>query len=118
MTIHADPLYLNFLISAVLPALTALITHQFAAAPWKASVLAVLSLAGGVANQMIQNHGMFVLSQAGLWSVLTFMSAAVLHAGLLKPVGLTGSAGLIARKVPSGLGRPSAAAHRGPTSLA
>ena len=115
MKIHVDLLYLNFLVSTALPALTAFITHRYAGKGFKAVILVVLSLAGGVANEMIQQGGNFSLTQSGIWAVITFMSAAVLHSGLLKPLGVTGSEGLIAKTFSRGLGKPATVA--GPTSM-
>lgn len=116
--IHVNLLYLNFLVSAVLPVLTALVTHQLATDRYKTAVLMGLSVVGGIANMLIQRHGSFNFSQAGIWSVLTFVIAYVMHSGLLKPFGITGSQGVIQARYPQGLGRPGAHAGPPPTSMA
>jgi hypothetical protein len=121
MTIHIPLLYLNFLISTALPALTAFLAHQAASARVKTLILAGLSVVAGIANALIQSGGSVTFTQAGIWTLISFTIAAVMHSGLLKPLGLTGSGGLIMTKFPGGLGAPRTRpghAKDNPTSLA
>lgn len=118
MSIHINLLYLNFLVSTALPALTAYLAHQAASKQVKTLILVGLSIVGGIGNALIQSGGSFTFSQAGIWALVTFVIASVMHSGLLKPLGLTGSAGLIMTRFPGGIGRPAAHAKANPTSLA
>ena len=105
MSLHVNLLYVNFVVSTVLPMLTALVTKREASKQLKALTLVVFSVIGGVGNALIQGGGNFSFDQAGIWAIITFAVAAIMHSGLLKPLGITGSAGLIAMKFPAGLGQ-------------
>lgn len=116
MTVTLSTALLQVLIGTVLPMAVAVVTHQMASSRYKAVVLTVLSVVAGVATQMLRNNGHLVVGQAALLSAVSFAVAYVAHAGLLKPLGLTGSAGAIARTMPAGLGlrRTSMGRERSP----
>lgn len=104
MTLHLDVTYVSFLVSVILPMLTALITKRYAKGWVKTVCLIVLSIIAGFAEQIISNGGVFVFDRAGIYMILTFLVAALVHFGILKPINLTGENGIIARSVPGGLG--------------
>ena len=112
--ITLNTVYIGFVISAVLPAITALATHRLASSRYKALVLAVLSVAAGAGQQILAAHGTFIPSQLAAWSATTFLSSVAAHYGLLKPTGLTGSQGILARSLPGGLGAPDPSAQPAP----
>lgn len=124
MSLHVNLLYVNFVVSTVLPMLTALVTKQTASRKFKALTLVAFSVVGGIGNALIQGGGNFSFDQAGIWSIITFAVAAIMHAGLLKPLGVTGTAGFLAARFPGGLGQDRALPRRPwsgtkpPTSLA
>jgi hypothetical protein len=95
------------------------LTHRLASSRYKALTLAVLSVAAGAGQQVLASHGTFIPRDLALWSAGTFLTSVVAHYGLLSPVGLTGSQGILARSLPGGLGSPKLqAAPEPPTSLA
>lgn len=101
---HFDLSYWNLLITVILPAVVALVTKRFAPGNLKAIVLLVLSVIGGLVNQIIAQGGSFEVGKT-LWYVAgTFLVAALTHYGLLQPLGLTGALGTIAKNMPGGLG--------------
>jgi|SRR6185312_2396113 hypothetical protein len=104
MTISVGTAYLTLIVGTILPALVSLVTHQLASSKYKTVVLLVLSVLAGVGTQMLSNGGHLVLDQAALTSAGSFGIAWVAHEGLLKPLGLTGTTGLLNSKVPGGLG--------------
>lgn len=103
-SIHVDTTYISFLISAVLPMITALITKRYAKGWVKTLTLVVLSVIAGIGEQMMSNGGVFRLDAAGFYMIGTLLFAALVHFGVLKPINLTGANGFIARAVPQGLG--------------
>jgi hypothetical protein len=106
-----NTVYVGLLVSTVLPNLTALITARLATSRYKAAVLGGLSVIAGAAQQVMNAHGTFVPKTLLLWSAGTFATSVVAHYGLLKPVGLTGSAGTLARTLPGGIGGNTSAAQ-------
>lgn len=98
-------LWLTFVIGTVLPMIVALVTNRFADSAVKAGVLVLLSVIGGALAQIQAAGGRFDLVETLTAVFMTFVTAVGLHFGLLKVVGLTGSGGAIARKVPGGIGR-------------
>lgn len=96
--------WLNFAIGVLLPAVVALVTHRFADGTVKALVLLFLSALTGVGTQIAANNGDFDVAPAAMAVLTAFGSAVLAHYGLLKPAGVTGSEGVIARAVPGGLG--------------
>lgn len=104
--VTVNTVYIGFVVSFVLPQLTALVTHRLAHPGLKAAVLLVLSVAAGAGQQILAAHGKFVPSQLALWAGTTFLGAVVAHFGLTKPAGLSGSGGILARSLPGGMGAP------------
>jgi hypothetical protein len=97
-------LWLTFIIGTVLPAVVALVTKRFADGTVKAGVLVLLSVLFGTLVQIQASGGTFDLVETLVAVFMTFVTAAASHFALLKPVGVTGSEGAIARSVPGGLG--------------
>lgn len=110
-TVTLSTVYVGLLVATVLPNLTALVTAKMATGRYKTAVLGGLSVIAGAAQQVMNAHGTFVPKTLLLWSAGTFMASVVAHYGLLKPVGLTGSSGTLARTLPGGLGGNTAAAQ-------
>lgn len=101
---HFDLSYWNLLVTLVLPGVVALVTKRFAPGNVKAIVLLVLSVIGGLLNQIIAQGGSFEVGKT-LWYVAgTFFVAVAAHFGLLAPLGVTGSLGAVAKNVPGGVG--------------
>ena len=102
MFVELGPFLLTVVIGAVLPALTAIVTARDAPAGRKAVLLAVLSAVTGFAVAWQQDpHDWKTGAVGAFWA---FIAAVGAHFGLLKPIDVTGSGGLIARKVPGGVG--------------
>lgn len=114
-----DLLLINTIVGIVLPVLVALLTK--AAAPdWvKAMASLLLSAVAGVLTPMLTAGDNPVDWKLVLITILqVFVLSVVAHIGLLKPVGLTGGAGVIAVAVPGGVGAidPLKAAQQAVTS--
>lgn len=109
-TVTLSTVYVALAVGAVLPNVTALATARLATSRYKTLVLAVLSVLAGAGQQVLNAHGTFVPKTLALWSAGTFMTSVVAHYGLFKPLGVTGSAGTLARTLPSGLGGNTSAA--------
>lgn len=98
---------LSFAIAGLLPMLVALVTSRAASSAWKAWTLLALSTVNGFLTIWLDadvNHIPFDIGQALLTTGAGFCVAAISHRELLKPAGITGSTGVIARTVPRGLG--------------
>lgn len=102
--------WLTVVINVLLPIVVALVTNRTADGAVKALVLLTLSALSGYLVQVL------AAVQAGVlidWSQVTFTAvvglvvAVASHFGLWKPVGLTGSNGVVQVKVPSGIGGQS-----------
>lgn len=109
-TVTLSTIYVALVVGTVLPNVTALATARLATGRYKSLVLAVLSVIAGAGQQLLNAHGTFVPKTLALWAAATFMTSVVTHYGLLKPLGLTGSAGALARTLPGGLGGSTQAA--------
>lgn len=99
--------WLGFAVSVILPALVALVTKQTAHPGVKAIVLLVLAAVTGFVDTWIDavNQGVvFNFGTAGVATLMSFAVAVLAHYGLLSPVAVTGSQGVIQRKVPGGIG--------------
>lgn len=104
--VHFNLDIVQFVVAAILPAITALITKRFAHAAWKGTVLFVLSVIAAVLGEVIKNGGTFSVVQTVLFVINTFGVAVVAHFGLLKPLGVSGTHGVLAKKTPTvGLGK-------------
>jgi hypothetical protein len=102
--ITINPTVLTLVVSVLLPAAVALVTKRLAAGWVKALTLLGLAVVSGWAAELADSGGTFVLGRALGQVVVTFVVAVAVHYGFWKPVGLTGSAGVIARAVPGGIG--------------
>lgn len=110
-SVTLSTVYVALAVGTVLPNLTALVTARMSTSRYKTLVLAVMSVAAGAGQQVLNAHGTFVPKTLGLWAAGTFMTSVVAHYGLLKPLGVTGSAGTLARTLPGGLGGNTSAAR-------
>lgn len=92
-------------VSPLLPIVVALVTKANAPPAVKATVLIVLALITALVADAIRTgssiaiNGLFL----GRFAIALAVSIAS-HFGLLKPLGVTGSKGAVARKVPGGIG--------------
>jgi hypothetical protein len=102
--VHIDPTMLEVLLSTILPLIVALVTNRFASGIVKTGTLIVLSVATGVLSQLAANDGTFVVGHALADTGLALLIAIGAHFGVWKPVGISGSAGVIARVFPAGIG--------------
>lgn len=98
---------INVGVGLLLPPIVAAVTHRLASSVVKSLLLLALAAAGGV----ITSAGANALDWRSLLDAFMtqFAAAVIAHYGLLKPTGITGSAGAIARALPSGLGAAVAA---------
>lgn len=99
--------WLTFLINTALPIVVALVTSRFADGAVKALVLLFLSAVTGVLVGVLAavNAGAPVDWSHVLFTALVgYLVAVVAHFGLWKPAAVTGSAGVVQLKVPSGMG--------------
>jgi hypothetical protein len=99
-----DPTLLTVVVAVVLPALVALITKRIADSWYKAVVLVLLSVLGGWLTELQANGGTFYLWPTVVNILITFGTAVVAHFGLLQPMHVTGSDGVIQLNVPGGIG--------------
>jgi hypothetical protein len=104
MMIHISDYWLTFAIATVLPALVALVTKKLASSGLKAIVLAVLSAVSGILTSVAANGGDFDWKKALTSFIVSFVTASATHYGLLKPVGISGTNGVVANAVPGGIG--------------
>lgn len=105
---------LTLLVSLVLPMLVALATTRLAAPRLKAVVLAVLAAVTGFLSELLDalvNGTAYDLGAAFSTWTYAFILAVAAHFGLLKPAGVTGSSGAIAKALPGGLGRDDPGEH-------
>jgi hypothetical protein len=107
--ITVDLTWLSVIVATALPAVVALITNRLADSWVKAVALIALSIVAGWLSELQAAGGSFELGQTVVHVLMTFAIAVVAHYGALKPVRITGSAGVIQTAVPAGLGRPVAA---------
>ena len=92
---------LYLVVSVVLPVLVALVTKQTALGSTKAYVLLFLASVNSFAfawYDASKANNDFDIKNAALGIVVSFVIAAVTHAGLLKPAGVTGSQGAVQTK--------------------
>lgn len=98
---------LNLLVGAVLPALVALVTARAATGWYKTVTLVALSVLTASLTELTVAVGVgsaVDLGQMGVNFVVALVTALCSHYLALKPLGVTGSAGSIQVRVPSGLG--------------
>ena len=99
-----DEYWLTLIVGVLLPGVTALVTHRLAHAGVKALVLLFLSVLGGWLTQLQQEGGHFEVWSTIANILLAFATAVIAHYGILKPINLTGSTGIIQRGIPAGVG--------------
>jgi hypothetical protein len=103
-----DVNWFTLLLTIVLPALTALVTKQLANPGLKAIVLLALSVIGSFITTWYQAAALgqpYDWVSGALTAGFIFLTGSLVHFGLLKPIGVTGADGAIARGTPkTGLG--------------
>lgn len=95
------------LLSALFPALVALVTSKVASGAVKSVTLLLLAAIPAAYDQVVDVAGAFDLRQFIFTTIAVFMLSVGVHFGLLKPVGLTGSEGAIQQALPRGIGTPT-----------
>lgn len=104
--LQLDVTWLSLLATVLLPMLTAVVTARLAHPGLKAGVLALLALVTTFVNELLSTGGAGSFD-TGSWLATAagvFLGAVGLHYGLLKPIQLTGSQGVIAAKLEGGVG--------------
>lgn len=114
--VNIDLNWLNVIGSVVLPTLVALVTKRIASAGLKSLVLALLSVVSGLVQELVLANGVFEWRSFAANAFTQFVLAVVVHYGLMKPLGVTGSSGAIAQAVPGGVGGTVSAADPARTS--
>jgi len=102
----------NLVVSFVLPLVIQLVTNSAAPEPVKAVVTLLISAIVGAITPFLT--GVQTWPPSDWWAVIlsaasVFLTSILAHYGLWKPVGVTGSDGSIANKVPGGIGGTAAA---------
>lgn len=99
--------WLNVTINLVLPIVVAVVTKRTADGALKALTLLILSAVSGylVVILAAYQHGVQPDLGYATWTALLGLIVAIgSHFGLLKPVGITGSAGWVQTRLPGGMG--------------
>lgn len=91
-------------VSPFVPMLVAIVTKSTAASWLKAGLLIVLSAVAAAVAPVVQNGGSINLDAKWLGSFATVVALAEVSHFLGKAAGITGSDGVLARKVPGGIG--------------
>lgn len=86
-----------------IPWLTGLVAARRAPGWLKAGFTVLLNLTSGVLVE-VGSSGGYDWQHAALYVIEGYVVATAAHYGLWKPAGVTGSAGVIQRAVPAGLG--------------
>jgi hypothetical protein len=100
---------LSFVISAVLPIIVTLVTAREASDGLKSWILIGLSGVNGFLTTWLSavTSGIpFNIAEAIMTAAIGFATAVIAHQGILLPMRVTGKDGVVARKVPGGLGKP------------
>lgn len=111
----------NLVVSFVLPLVIQLVTNSSAPEPVKAVITLLISAIVGAITPFLT--GVQTWPPSDWWAVIlsaasVFLTSILAHYGLWKPVGVTGSDGSIANKVPGGLGGGSAPVDDTPPAAA
>lgn len=106
--VQVSPTVLTGLTGVVLPMVVAFVAKRSAPPSVKAAILLFLATVSGVATEVAAEGGEFALLPTVVNIGVTFAIAVLTHFGLLKPLRVTGSDGVIMTKVPGGIGRPEA----------
>jgi hypothetical protein len=93
---------LNLAVGVALPVLVALVTAKVANKTIKSLALLALAAVGGLLTNISVSDFHWKDFLTGF--AIQFLSAVASHYGFLKPVGVTGSDGVIQTLVPSGVG--------------
>lgn len=93
---------LNVVVGVILPLLVALVTHRVAAEWLKSLILLALSVLGGLLTTVTVDT--FHWKGFLLAFAVQFGTAVTSHFGALKPLGITGSTGVVQTKLPGGVG--------------
>ena len=92
-------------VAPLLPIVVALVTKSSASPGLKGTLLVVLAAVTALVAPAVQNGADINVDGKFLGSfVVTVLVALGAHFGLLKPTGITGEGGVVAEKVPGGLG--------------
>lgn len=103
ITITLSDVWMTFILSVLLPVLTAIVTKRFASSTTKTLTLAVLS---AVAAALTQLGGTFELGAFFTQTLTQFFIASGLHSTILKKYGVTGTNGVAAKVAPEvGVGK-------------
>ena len=94
-----DTYLLYVVISVIMPMIVALVTKADALSKYKAYWLLGLSAVNGIFVEALNSGGFqgFDWRVAVLGAVVSFAISAGIHAGLLKPTGVTGSHGALSQ---------------------
>lgn len=117
--LNLDVTWLTLLATVLLPMIVALVTSRLAHPGLKAGALALLALVTTFVNELLANDGQATFD-TGSWlatALGVFLGAVGLHYGLLKPTQITGSQGVIAAKLESGVGGDRSIPGNQPYSL-
>lgn len=103
---HVDVSILQFLIGTAIPFVTAVVTQRFADERVKSAVTVVLAFVVAMVQIGIEHNGDFDVPTI-IGQFFTLLIAAYFsHQFVWKPAHLTGDHGIIAKNLPSGVGRP------------
>jgi uncharacterized membrane protein len=102
--VEVDVNWLNIAGSVVLPILTGLVTKRLASSGLKALVLVILSVISGLIQQLVLADGRFETEDFLTSAFVQFLMAVGIHYGLTKPLGVTGTNGVVQQSVPGGVG--------------
>lgn len=108
LTVYGS-LLLNIVVSVLLPMVVALVSKQAAHPGLKAILLlAVNAVYGFLSGWAAVGSGHpFDLKTAAMTALVGFAWSVLAHYGVLKPLGVTGSAGAIQINIPGGIGGSS-----------
>jgi hypothetical protein len=95
--------WLTFILSVAAPMIAGLVTKRFADSATKRNVLILIVVLTSVLQEL---GGTFQLGEFAVKAFMGFFLAAGLHYQLLKPVGVTGTQGVITKILPdAGIGK-------------
>lgn len=98
-----DLAFLSFVLGSVIPIAVAFLAKLKASSALKATLNALLALVAGLASAAQVTDG--VISKTGAIAVFyAWVASQAAHYGLLKPIKLTGSEGVIQQKLRGGIG--------------
>lgn len=92
-----DEMWLTFAVAVFLPMLTALVLKFWGRSTYGALILVALSVIAGWLTSLQSTGGSFEPKAAAVSVIMTFITAVGSHFGLLKPLGVTGTKGVIIR---------------------